>query len=103
MWEYDGNRTDNGIASIGCDSHLIVAMNDKIEVYEVNNGAEQGDELLLLRKSITVEEGAKAVRDTTHRDAYINENIAWGPDFTHFIVGIIVKYVFTSSRKSQTM
>lgn len=69
---------------------MIVATNDKIEVYEVNNEVEAGNrksEILLLRKSITVEEGAKAVRDTTHRDAYINENIAWGPDKTHFIVG----------------
>ena len=76
-WEYrTDNRGSNGIQLLGSESHLIIPFNGKIEIYEVN----MKGELLSLRRSVSVEEGAR------DEDGFIEEMIAWGPDKSDFIV-----------------
>ena len=83
QWEYSVH-CGNGIPSIGCENHLIVALDGKIQIFEVNNeeGNNTSTELLTLRNSIAVCEGTEPRfpfgSDTT---------ISWEHDKTHFIVG----------------
>jgi len=76
----------NGLKSIGCETHLIIPYDDRIQIYEVNHEVGLGNsstELLSLRKDIRVEEGRRKLNG--RREV----NVAWGPppDKTHFIIG----------------
>jgi len=78
-WRYNVHMV-NGIPSIGCETHLIVATNGRIHIYEVNlDGRREDDiaELLLLRQTITADSGVNEL---------ITPTIAWGPDKRHFII-----------------
>jgi len=93
-WSYNNTNLDS-LKTIGCETHLIVATNGHIKVYEITPVETRRDitlqsyhyihnntELFILRKDIRVNEGA-GIND----DLDIEECIAWGPDYTHFIVG----------------
>jgi len=75
-WSYNVN-VGNGIPSIGCETHLIVAVKGVIKVYEVNLYGGRDAKLLLLRQTVTVDSTA---------NRFDTPCIAWGPDKTHFIV-----------------
>jgi len=91
--DFDTN-TGCGIETIGCETHLIVAHDGRVQLYEViNEQLEQvghgGDtnnntELISLRKDIQVEGG---VVDYDDEEELMEEKLAWSPDKTHFIVG----------------
>lgn len=76
-WQYD--LIPGGVPVIGCETHLIVAIGDTIEIYGVNRVGEGGDasELISLHQSVTARTGER------HE---IMQNISWGPDKSHFIV-----------------
>ena len=82
-WQYIQNPDDyGGIASIGCETHLIVAYGGMIYIYEVNQEVQDDSmELLSLKKYLTVEEGE------SDSAGNVTRTIAWGPDYTHFVVG----------------
>ena len=75
-WSYNVN-IGNGIPSIGCETHLLVAVKGVIKVYEVNLYWGRDAKLLLLRQTVTVDSTA---------NRFDTPCIAWGPDKTHFIV-----------------
>jgi len=87
-------RNDSGIEIIGCETHLIVAHDGQIQLYEVNHEQQERvhtintTELLCLRKDIRVEEGAEG--DTTtlaNLGVLMIRKLAWAPNKKHFIVG----------------
>ena len=79
-WQYT-KRSSCGIPVIGCETHLVVAFDGKIQLYRVNGEDSSSTELLSLCSSIEVEEGE------SDADGFINESVAWGPGNSHFIVG----------------
>jgi len=82
-WQYTGN-SNNGIETIGCETHLITAHDGMIRLYEVVKEApfEAGiQELFTPRHEMRVDEGAEDVAEDEEM------KLAWGPDKTHFIVG----------------
>ena len=79
-----------GIETIGCETHLIVAHDGRVQLYEVNNeqheqvghggNTNNNTDLISFRKGIKVEEGAE--------NGWAEETkLAWAPDKIHFIVG----------------
>jgi len=81
------SRSGYGIETIGCDTHLVVVHNGRIQLYGVrqgdinNNNNNNNTELLSLKKDIRVEEGPA--------DEYevMDKKLAWGPNNTHFVAG----------------
>jgi len=84
-WQYTGN-SNNGIETIGCETHLITAHDGMIRLYEVNKEEpfEAGiQELFIPRNRIRVDEGVAEEEGAEDEEM----KLAWGPDKTHFIVG----------------
>jgi len=80
-----------GIETIGCETHLVVAHDGRVQLYEVNNeqheqvghgsNTNNNTDLISLRKDIRVEEGAENEWEAEET------KLAWAPDNIHFIVG----------------
>lgn len=94
-WNYNVSL-GNGIPSIGSETHLIVATNGRIHIYEVNLDGRREDDtakLILLRQPITADSSASEV-DTP--------SIAWGPDKRHFIVCFNQIYVYKFDKETNS-
>ena len=97
-WQYNVN-IGNGIPSIGSETHLIIATNGRINIFEVNLDGRREDgiaELLLLRQSITADSNV---------GRYDTPSITWSPDKRHFIVCLnqIYVYKFDKDTNSATL
>jgi len=80
-WSYDVS-IGLGVPSIGCETHLIIPTNGRINIYEVNLHIEgrredNNTKLLLFRECIIA---------ANNVSRYDTQFIAWGPDKKHFIV-----------------
>ena len=84
QFEFD-TRSGYGIETIGCDTHLIVAHDSRIQLYVVRQGDDNNNnatELLSLRNDIRVEEGARHDNDDNE---LVDRKLAWGPNNSHFV------------------